>query len=97
MCVNTCSSLGYFSPSLSSKGAGSLVVKAACLEGLRSRVRTPLLHSSFTEKQNVSSLLTCKDLILWGASSLAYMCTKIALDPIHYIFISLPSKARSSK
>ena len=76
MFVNTCSSLGYFSPKLFSKGAGALVVKAACLEGLRSRVRTPLWHSSFTEKQNVFSLLTCKDSILWGASSLTYMCTK---------------------
>ena len=43
------------------------MVKAVFLESQRSRVRTSLWHSSFKEK-NVSSPLTRKDSILWGAS-----------------------------
>ena len=42
------------------------MVKAACLESRRPRVRIPLWPLSF--KQNVSSPLTRKDSILWGAS-----------------------------
>ena len=49
-------------------GRGSdAVVKAACLESRKSRLRTPLWHSN-SKKRNVFSLLTRKDSILWRAS-----------------------------
>ena len=74
-------------------GGPGEVVKAACLESRRSRVRNPLWPSSFIKKK-FSSPHTRKYSILWGASvteklrarpqtagpdrSLAYMCTKVA-------------------
>ena len=45
-------------------GGPGAVVKAACLESWRSRVRTPVLRSSFKE----TSPLTCKASILRGTS-----------------------------
>ena len=48
-------------------GGPGAVVKAACLESRRSRVQTPSAIQ-VSKKQYVSSLLTRKDLILWGAS-----------------------------
>ena len=45
----------------------SSVVKAACLERRRSLVWPPLWHPN-SKEQNVSSPLTCKDSIFWGAS-----------------------------
>ena len=43
------------------------VIKASCLEQWRSRARPPAAIQ-VSKKQNVTSSLTCNDLILWGAS-----------------------------
>ena len=48
-------------------GGTGAVVKAACLENRRSHVRPPA-GIQVSKKQNVTSSLTCKDLISWGAS-----------------------------
>ena len=45
-------------------GGPGAVVKAACLENRRSRVRPPA-GIQVIKKQNVTSSLSCKDLILW--------------------------------
>ena len=51
------------------QGVGSgAVVKAACLKSRRSRLRAPLWPSKKLPRKNVSSPLTRKSLILWGAS-----------------------------
>ena len=47
------------------RGPGA-VVKDACLENRRSRVRPPA-GIQVSKKQNVTSLLSCEDLLLWGA------------------------------
>ena len=48
-------------------GGPGAVVKAACFESRRSRVRSPLWALSFKETKFVF-LLIRKDSILWGAS-----------------------------
>ena len=48
-------------------GGPGAVVKAACLENQRSRVSSPA-GIQVSKKQNVTSSLTCKYLISWGAS-----------------------------
>ena len=48
-------------------GGPGAVVKSACLENRRARVRPPT-GIQVSKKQIVTSSLTCKDLILWGAS-----------------------------
>ena len=68
---------------LHQKGRGSgAVVKAACLESRISRVRTPLLHSSF--KKTISPPPRSQDAILWGAST--RRCSVLGLKPPGFEF-----------
>ena len=58
-------------------GGPGRVVKAACLENQRSRVRPPPpADIQVSKKQNVTSSLICKVLILWVASvTERYQCS----------------------
>ena len=83
----------YFDLFTKLKGRGPrAMVKAACLESRRMRVRTPLRPPSFKEKKNVSSPRTRKDSILWGDREVA--CS--ASDPQGSNFKSCVWRAVSS-
>ena len=70
-------------------GAGA-VVKVACLESHEIVGSNPALAFNFQINKNVSSPLTRKSSLLWGAfvterPSLAYMCTKNPFISFHFI------------